>query len=357
MYDIPAFIQDKDLFEEFKGCLSGSLPTTRVREAKIKLTARCNLRCAFCCFWRMKHQPELTTEEVRQVIDDLAELDCRKIHFSGGESTLREDLPEIVRHATDKGIRTSLTTNCTLMTPTLAEELLRAGLRGFSVSLDGTSHESHDALRGVKGAFKRTIAGLKNIRRARKQLKTKTKIRINMVLTRHNYQMYPDLLALAGELGAVEVTPIPVDEGKSRRNRLLPWQLQEFNEVVAPAAQAVRAKYGFSTSADMVYPFGRGKDDLQHSAEIEYARGYFSDRLCYAPWLYTMVIWNGDVYPCCMSRGKIPPMGNVREQSLKEIYLGPQYDALRTEFLDKRYPICARCDNYLVENRLIESGL
>ena len=357
MYDLRTLVDEPRAFDELKACLSGEAPVCRIREAKIKLTARCNLRCAFCRLWQIRDQEELTTAEVFRLIDELADLDCRKVHLSGGESTLRSDLIPIVAHAAARGIRTSLTTNGTTMTDELARGLLGAGLRSLTMSLDGVTPARHDALRGVKGAFKRTLVGLKAVRQAKKALKTKTKIRLNMVLTRHNYHEYPDILALAGEHGVTDVTCIPVDEKAQLENRLLPWQLQEYNESMAPAVEEIRRQYGFSTEPHLIYPFGRGKDDLHHAANAEYARGYFRRHLCYVPWLTTLVIWNGDVFLCCMTRGRDEPLGNVRGTAFRDIYLGEPYEAVRRQFRQKRFSVCHRCDDFLAENMFLQSAL
>ncbi|HEX2951991.1 MAG TPA: radical SAM protein [Armatimonadota bacterium] len=357
MYDLPALIADEEQFQSLCKAIDGSAPVTSIREAKIKLTARCNLRCRFCRFWQMHAHDELATAEVLNLIDDLAALNCQKIHFSGGESTLRDDLETIITHAAQRGIRTSLTSNGTLITEQRASSLVQTGLRSLTMSLDSTSPAQHDHLRGVKGAFKRTVAALKWIRQARKAHHAKIKVRINMVLTRHNYHEYPDLLAFVGELGVHDVTCIPVDEKHNSENRLLPWQLAEYNETIAPAVAAIRARYGFSQSPHLIYPFGTNKDDLQHAANAEYARGYFTEHVCFVPWLNTLITWDGNVWLCCMSRGRISPLGNVRQTPFRRIFLGEPYEEVRRQFRTARYPVCHRCDDFMAENMVLQSAL
>lgn len=357
MYDLRTFINDPAAFAEFRACVRGDLPVQRIREAKIKLTGRCNLRCAFCRIWQLDHPEEMTTAEVVRLVDDLAALDCRKIHFSGGEPTLRDDLVEIIAHAAGHGIKTALTSNGTCMTEELATALLTAGLRSIAISLDGVTPAQHDALRGVKGTFKRTLAGLRHLKRAKKTLKAKTRVRLNMVLTRHNYHAYPDVLALAGELDATDVTALPVDEKQDYENRLLSWQLQEYNETIAPAVARLRAELGFSTAPHLIYPFGQVKDDLRNAADAQYGRGYFATHLCYVPWLNTMITWDGLVWLCCMSRGRIAPLGNVRQTLFRDIFLGKAYETVREQFRTARPAMCARCDDFLAENRLLEAAL
>jgi len=357
MYDLPALIQDPALLTELRNAVYTDAPTARVRDAKFKVTGQCNLRCSFCQFWRTPAREEVGTEEALRVIDDLAALDCRKLHFSGGEPALRTDLPALIERAACREMRAALTTNGTLLTDELAMTLVAAGLYSATLSLDSSAPEVHDRLRGVKGAHKRALRGMRALLRAKRRLKSKLRVRLNMVLTRHNYHDYPEVLALAGELGAAGVTPLPVDEGGSCRNRLLPAQLQEYNAAVAPAVATLRAQYGFATDPHLIYPFGQGKDDLHQSAEAQYARGYYADRLCFAPWLTTFIAWDGAVYPCCMARGKIPSLGNIHETSLRELFTGEAYRTFRAGLRETRLPLCHRCDNYLAENRLLDEAL
>jgi len=357
MYDLPALIQDPALLAALRDAVFADAPVTRVRDAKFKVTARCNLRCAFCPFWRTPAPEELDTDDALRVIDDLAALDCRKLHFSGGEPSLRADLPLLVERAARQGMRVALTTNGTLLTEELAMALVAAELYSVNLSLDSATAEVHDHLRGVKGAHKRALRGLRALLRAKRRLKAKLRVRLNMVLTRHNYADYPEVLALAGELGATDVIPLPVDEGGRSRNRLLPAQLQEYNEAVAPAVAALRAQYGFATDPHLIYPFGQGKDDLRQSADAQYARGFYVDHLCFTPWLTTFISWDGAVYPCCMTRGKIPPLGNVCETPLRRLVTGETYHAFRAQLRESRLPLCHRCDNYLAENRLLALAL
>lgn len=357
MFDLTGFIDDCELFSEFRRCVELGEPVRRIREAKIKLTCRCNLRCRFCSFGRMDPTGELTAAELESVVEQLAGLDCREVHFSGGEPTLLPELPALVRRAAELGIRPTLTTNATLLTPELCEALVAAGLRGVSVSLDGPQPELHDGLRGVKGAFKATLRGIKHLQRARKHLRAKLPLRLNMVLTRHNYHAYPEILQLAAELGAVNVKPIPVDERGSNEHRLLHWQLREYNQQVAPAALELRTRLGFSTDTELVYPFGVTDEDLARSGDLHYALGYYERHLCLAPWLTALVTWNGDVLVCCMARNKVAPLGNVRETPLSDVYRSEEYERLRGSFRRKRFPICRRCDDYLAENRVLNEAL
>lgn len=126
-------------------------------------TRRCNLKCIHC-YAHAKDIPfdnELTTEEGKRLIDDLAGFGVPVILFSGGEPMVRKDLPDLAGYAVNKGIRAVISTNGTLITAEKAKILKDIGLSYVGVSLDGME-EIHDKFRGVKGAFRKAMEGIRN---------------------------------------------------------------------------------------------------------------------------------------------------------------------------------------------------
>ena len=126
-------------------------------------TRRCNLKCVHC-YAHAKDIPfenELSTEEGKQLIDDLAGFGVPVILFSGGEPMVRKDLPELAGYAVKKGIRAVISTNGTLITPEKARILKDIGLSYVGVSLDGME-EIHDKFRGVTGAYQKAMEGIRN---------------------------------------------------------------------------------------------------------------------------------------------------------------------------------------------------
>jgi len=131
------------------------------------VTRQCNLRCAHC----YSHSggeaadDELTTDEGRTLIDDLAAFASPVILFSGGEPLMRPDLCDLAAHAVSRGIRAVVSTNGTLIDDAAAARLKEAGLAYVGVSLDGL-RDTNDAFRGVPGAFDRALAGIRACKRA-----------------------------------------------------------------------------------------------------------------------------------------------------------------------------------------------
>lgn len=128
---------------------------------------RCNLRCVHC-YARSRDQEyagELTHEEGTRLLDDLAAFGAPVVLFSGGEPLMRPDILELIGHARKRGLRAVLSTNGTLITPEVAAGLKKFGLSYVGISLDGLE-ETNDSFRGVRGAFTRAIAGIRNCREA-----------------------------------------------------------------------------------------------------------------------------------------------------------------------------------------------
>ncbi len=131
------------------------------------ITRRCNLKCRHC-YAHARPRPEdneLSTEEGRRLIDDLAAFKAPVLLFSGGEPTMREDLPELADYAVKKGMRAVISTNGTLIDREKAALLKKIGLSYVGISLDG-GREINDSFRGVAGAFDDAMKGIENCREA-----------------------------------------------------------------------------------------------------------------------------------------------------------------------------------------------
>ncbi|MFA4956390.1 MAG: 12,18-didecarboxysiroheme deacetylase [Candidatus Methanoperedens sp.] len=124
---------------------------------------RCNLKCVHCYAQSkdIEYKDELTTAQGKELIDDLAQFGAPVILFSGGEPTMRKDLPELAMYARSKGMRAVISTNGTLIDKKMAKVLKDIGLSYVGVSLDGMK-ETNDTFRGVKGAFDAALNGMRN---------------------------------------------------------------------------------------------------------------------------------------------------------------------------------------------------
>ena len=131
------------------------------------VTRACNLKCIHCYAHAVgrSRETELTTEQAKTMIDDLAQFGVPVLLFSGGEPLVRPDLVELARYAVAKGMRAVISTNGTLITREKAKELKSVGLSYVGVSLDGME-EINDQFRGKKGAFREAMEGIRNCQEA-----------------------------------------------------------------------------------------------------------------------------------------------------------------------------------------------
>ncbi|HID61319.1 MAG TPA: radical SAM protein [Anaerolineae bacterium] len=349
MYDLESIADDQ---AAFRACVAANQPYKPLY-VKIKLTWRCNLRCQMCNYWRQERRNALTPELLRATIDELAELGCGKIHLSGGEPLLREDLSELIEYMAAKRMRVNLTTNGTLLTREKAGRLAASGVKSISVSIDSPEARVHDRIRG-KGAWKRTIKGLRNLRRAIRKARAKTKIRLNTVVSHTNYESLTTLPDLAREVGANSLTLIPVDdpEGKLLLNKR---RIRDYNEHIAPVIASRGLEYGLLDSEREAYPFGIEKAEIEQSKRGWYALGLYDEQPCYAPWTHALITPNARVYACCMTRGMPKPLGNLLKAPFTAIWQGETYQAFRARMHGTPLEICRHCDDFLEQNRYLHS--
>ncbi len=126
-------------------------------------TQRCNLNCIHC-YARADNKNylnELTTEQGKELINDLAEFEVPVLLFSGGEPLMRRDLFELASLAKDRGLRIVLSTNGTLITKETAEKLKKTGFAYVGISLDGMEG-TNDYFRAQKGAYDAAVKGIRN---------------------------------------------------------------------------------------------------------------------------------------------------------------------------------------------------
>jgi len=162
----------------------------------LALTYRCNNDCAHCYNVEGRAGRELTTEAWMHILDRAWELGIPHIIFTGGEPTLRLDLPELISHAESNGQITGLNTNARrLSDPRYVETLVASGLDHVQVTLESSDAEVHDRMVGARGAFPQTVRGLQNA------LASPLYVMTNTTMLRTNLASIPDTLDFLAETG------------------------------------------------------------------------------------------------------------------------------------------------------------
>jgi radical SAM protein with 4Fe4S-binding SPASM domain len=132
-----------------------------ILSAHLDLTLRCNFRCVHC---EQPHTPgsapELSTDELREALDQLASLHVLRLTVSGGEAFLRRDLLAILEHARQRHFAIRLKTNGSLLTPARARALARLGVLHVDVTVFSLDPGVNDAITGVAGSLEKVLRGL-----------------------------------------------------------------------------------------------------------------------------------------------------------------------------------------------------
>jgi len=167
----------------------------------LKLGFRCNNHCVFCVQGdKRDHVRDLTTDEAKRELEQ-ARATCNRVVLTGGEVSVRDDVPEIVAHARSLGYELiQLQTNGRrLAYRSYCEALIEAGANEFNPALHGHVAPLHDALVDAPGAYAQCVAGIRNLVSLGQRVLTQT------VITKQNTPYLVDIARLLVRLGVFQV--------------------------------------------------------------------------------------------------------------------------------------------------------
>lgn len=284
------------------------------------ITTKCNLKCKHCYSDSVDQAApdELSTQEAFALMDDLSRWGIGLLIIDGGEPLCRDDLLDILKYASSKGIRTTIGSNATLISEALAVKLLDAGVMAVAISLDGADAKTHDSFRGVTGAFEQTLKGIEACRNAG------LPFQLNIVIRKENLSQLENMLRLALDLGAnaAEFFDL-VAAGRAKeecKGQVL--SLDERRQAMEWLAEAQEdCPIVIRVPGCPIYPLLLQQKQIQpkHFPKELLKRVPYYDRGCAAgmPTGYIMVLSNGEVNPCMLLQVNL---GNIREQSIMSIW-------------------------------------
>lgn len=297
-----------------------------------EVTQACDLACVHCRASAQpdRHPMELTTEEGKGLIDQIAAMRVPVFVLTGGDPIKRPDLFELIAHARKIGVRVSLTPSATpLLTREIVFHLKDAGLARLAVSMDGASPLTHDAFRGMSGSFARTLDAVRWANEAG------LPVQINTTFSRRNIAEIDAIVTLMETLRITLWSVFfLVPTGRGKLNDLL--SAEEFEDVFAKIYRLSKsASFDIKTTEAQHY---RRYFLQQRAAErrlgtaIE-APEKLPDTIGRAPRGlndgkgFVFVSHIGEVFPS----GFLPSSaGNIRNQALAQIYReSPLFQALR----------------------------
>jgi radical SAM protein with 4Fe4S-binding SPASM domain len=267
------------LQEVMNKCSRLSIPAWAILE----LTYRCNLRCVHC-FVDVTEDNErsLTLEDWQGVIDQLKAAGTMYLLFTGGEVMVREDFLEIAAYARRHGFFVGFLTNCTLITPAMAQDIGDLQPYSIATSLYGASAATHESVTRVAGSFEKTIEGIKLL--------------VNQGLT-------PLVQTLAMKSNLAELTRI-----KTLVNDL--GAVASVDIGMAPSKTGSTFPFRYEPSLEELVGCG-WRSDVPSDNTVN------SVGLCKAGKALCSVSPEGDVFPCIMFPLKL---GNLRKSNFDEIW-------------------------------------
>ena len=308
------------------------------------MTRSCNLKCVHCysSSRNIRYSNELTTDEGKELISDLAHFGSPVLLFSGGEPLTRKDLPELAEFAVDQSMRVVISTNGTLLTKEMAKNLKKIGVSYVGVSIDGME-KTHDSFRGVKGAFDMTMNGIRICR------DEGIKVGLRVTMNRKNFADIPALFEL------IEKENIPracfyhlVYSG--RGSRLVDDDLSQDEkrlvlDIIMDKATDLfkRGKpkeiLSVDNHADGPYVYMRLLEDNPERATEAMSLLMVNEGNSSGSGI-GCVSWDGEVHPDQFWRGV--SFGNVRERPFSEIWMDTSNE-LMFRLKDKKRYVKGRC--------------
>jgi radical SAM protein with 4Fe4S-binding SPASM domain len=248
----------------------------------LALTYRCNNECTHCYNARSRSYPELETKQWKRILEMLWDIGVPHICFTGGEATLRQDLPELVTHASKLGQITGLLTNGRrLSNVDYLQSLLDAGLDHVQITLESHDPDIHDAMVHSRGAWRQTVQGITNT------LDSDLYVMTNSTLLKVNADRFEETIDYLAELGVPTIgcnALIYAGAGKTVGTGLPEKDLE-------PLLQKVRQKTDQTKQRLVWYT----PTQYCHFDPVQFELGV---KACTAA-MYNMCIEpNGDVIPC-----------------------------------------------------------
>lgn len=305
-----------------------------------EITRRCNLCCAHCRASALcgAYPGELSLDECKAVIDDIASITDPILIVTGGEPLMRPDIWDIIDYAHEKGLYPVVGTNGTMITPENARKLHEHGISRISVSIDFPDVEGQDRFRGQAGAFEQTVAGIQAAQAHG------VDVQINTTVTKLNKDKLDAIHDLSDSLGAVAFHPfllVPTGRGED----LIDVELSpdEYEEVMhwAYKRQQSSPMHFKPTDAPMYYRVIRQQATLEGRSVSPATYGMEAmTRGCLGGITFCFISHTGDVQPCGYFDMQL---GNVKEQPFSSIWTNsPVFDDLR--HYDRLKGKCGACE-------------
>ena len=314
----------------------------------LETTNRCNLLCTTCprTYEELEPPADMSWQLFCSIVDQIPNLSRAVLH-GVGEPMLVKNLPRMVRYLKDRGTYVLFNTNGTVLNEKNGRALIEAGLDELRVSFDAANAESYKAIRG-KNYFNRILRNVRAFRNLQER-EGCSRPRVSAWLTglRETVEQLPEFVRVAADAGVREVylqRLVFFEQnaiGKARADQALYEQLSREDARHIDRAADIAASLGISFSAS-----GAASEPGMSLKRSDSSSPW---SLCRRPWTVMYITANGRALPCCIApfalRGyENYTLGDATQQTLREIWRGPAYQAFRRALKSDKPPAtCANC--------------
>jgi MoaA/NifB/PqqE/SkfB family radical SAM enzyme len=287
---------------------------------------RCNVKCRYCEYWRLpKYKDEMTIEEWQAALISVKDfVGTYSISFSGGEPFIKPGFLDLMVFCHEHGIHSGVTTNGSALNRKNAVRLVEAQPFNVCVSVDAPFAELHDYLRGWPGLFQKLSDGIKYVREERDKKGLDFPIIIKPTVGKKNYKYLPDMVAWCKEAGASMVNFQPMDR----------WTPETYDELWIEEDEHEELQKVVDTMLSLKR---NGEPILNSELVISLLVPHFREESappetmpCRVGLRDFFIRTNGDVEVCFF----YPPIGNIKGQSAREIWYGPEAQKIRKQTVE-----------------------
>ena len=283
----------------------------------------CNVKCRYCEYWRLKHYAkEMTIPEWQTALKSIKDfVGSFSINFSGGEPFIKPGFIDLLAWCNQNGISAGVTTNGSALTARNAAKVVAANPFNVNISVDAPNAEVHDYLRGYPGLFDKLSNGIHFLIAERDRQRKSFPINVKPTVNSKNFRLMPELVDWAMAMGVSCVIPQPMDRWTQETYDEL-WieapELPELERVVERLIEMQRRGAPILTPPTILRLFPDHFRGKKAPEEVMPCRVGLRD---------FFIRTDGQIEVCV----HYPPIGNIREQSAREIWYGPKAQEIRRQ--------------------------
>ena len=287
---------------------------------------RCNVRCRYCEYWRLKeYKDEMSIEEWKQALLSVQDFVGKfSISFSGGEPFIKKGFVDLLAWCRSVGIEAGVTTNGSALTEKIAAKTVAARPLNVNVSCDAPNAEVHDYLRGHPGLFNALSAGIGHLLAEQKRQGIDFPIMIKPTINSKNFRLMPDIVRWAEDIGATVVNFQPMDRWTPETIEEL-WieeeDLPDLQRVLDEVCEMKADGHAIMNSEEVLQLMVPHFREENAPPEVGACRVGLRD---------FFIRTNGDIELCFF----YPTVGNIKEHSARELWYGEKAQEIRRQTVE-----------------------